>query len=327
MRITVTGSIATDHLTVFPGRFRDQLLPDRLDHVSLSFLADTLDVRRGGAAANIATGLARLGQRPVLVGAAGKDFAEYAAWLESAGVDTGSVRVSETLHTARFLCTTDADHRQIATFYAGAMAEARHISLAAVARRVGTPDLVVVAPNDSAAMLRHTAECRALGISFVADPSQQLAWLDREETRRLVVGARYLFTNAYEAAFLLERTGWTRDEVLTRVGAWITTHGADGAEIARQGEPAERVPALRTPDAVDPAGVGDALRSGFLAAVARNLPPGTALRLGCALATIVLESAGTQEYKVVPTDLLSRVLDAYGPGEAAALEPLLGELP
>ncbi|GGS31004.1 carbohydrate kinase family protein [Streptomyces parvus] len=327
MRITVTGSIATDHLMSFPGRFRDLLLPDRLDHVSLSFLTDRLEIRQGGVAANIATGLARLGLRPVLVGAAGQDFAEYAARLEGAGVDTGSVLISENLHTARFLCTTDADHNQVAARYAGAMTEARKISLAAVARRVGVPDLLVVAPNDPAAMLRHTGECRVLGIPFVADPSQQLARLDREETRRLVVGARHLFTNASEAALLLERTGWTRDEVLSRVGAWVTTHGADGAELARRDEPTEHVPAVPTPDAVDPTGVGDALRSGFLAAVARGLPLTTALRLGCAMATLVLESAGTQEYQIVPTDLLSRLLDAYGPSEAAALEPMLAELP
>ncbi|MFC9297264.1 carbohydrate kinase family protein [Streptomyces sp. NPDC057011] len=331
MRIAVTGSIATDHLTVFPGRFRDQLIPDQLDHVSLSFLADTLEVRRGGVAANIAVGLARLGLAPVLVAAAGQDFADYAAWLENNGVDTASVRVSATLHTARFMCTTDADHNQIATFYAGAMAEARHISLATVAERTGTPDLVVIAPNDPGAMLRHTDECRRLGIPFAADPSQQLARLDRDETRRLITGARYLFTNDYEAALLLQRTGWTREEVLARTGTWITTLGADGARLeTRDGQPAQaqaHVPALPSPTPTDPTGVGDAFRSGFLAAVARGLPAPTAARLGCALATLVLESVGTQEYKIVPADLLRRIADAYGPDETAALAPLLTDLP
>ncbi|MEU9235192.1 carbohydrate kinase family protein [Streptomyces subrutilus] len=327
MRIAVTGSIATDHLTVFPGRFRDQLVPDQLDHISLSFLADTLEVRRGGVAANIAVGLARLALTPVLVGAAGRDFADYAAWLENNGVGTASVRVSADLHTARFMCTTDADHNQIATFYAGAMAEARHISLATVAQRTGTPDLVVIAPNDPEAMLRHTDECRRLGIPFAADPSQQLARLDREETRRLVTGARFLFTNAYEAALLLRRIGWNREEVLARIGTWITTLGAEGARLEARDGRAKHVPALPSPAPADPTGVGDAFRSGFLAASARGLPAATAARLGCALATLVLETVGTQEYKIVPADLLRRIAETYGPDETAALVPLLTDLP
>lgn len=132
MHIAVTGSIATDHPTVFPGRFADQLIPGQLDHISLSFLADTLEVRRGGVAANIAVGLARLGLRPLLVGAAGKDFDDYDVWLQKSGVDSRAVRISDTLHTARFMCTTDADNNQIATFYAGAMTEARHITIASL---------------------------------------------------------------------------------------------------------------------------------------------------------------------------------------------------
>ncbi|GGX26880.1 carbohydrate kinase family protein [Streptomyces noursei] len=327
MRIAVTGSIATDHLMVFPGRIADQLIPGQLDRLSLSFLADTLDVRRGGVAANIAVGLARLGLRPVLVGAAGKDFAEYDAWLRNTGVDTGSVRVSETLHTARFLCTTDADQNQIATFYAGAMAEAREIPLASVRERAGTLGLVVIAPDDPEAMLRHTRECRELGLPFVADPSQQLARLGREETRDLVTGAAFLFTNAYEAALLQERTGWTEAEVLGRAGTWVTTLGADGAVVAQEGGTPQRVTAVPATEAVDPTGVGDAFRAGFLAAVAWRLPLERAAQLGCALATSVLESVGTQEYKIVPADLLRRIDDAYQPSRAAAdLEPFLAGL-
>lgn len=327
MRIAVTGSIATDHLAVFPGRFTDQLIPGRLDQVSLSFLVDTLDVRRGGVAANVAVGLARLALEPTLVGAVGKDFAEYASWLHNNGVDTRCVRVSANLHTARFMCTTDADHNQIATFYAGAMAEAGHISLAEVAGRAGTPDLVLIAADDPEAMLRHTRECRALGIPFAADPSQQLARLDREQTRTLIAGARYLFTNAYESALLLERVGWTAEEVLARLGTWITTLGADGVRVMERDRETRHIPALPSKDAIDPTGVGDALRAGFLAAVAHGLPPERAVRLGCALATLVLESVGTQEYKIVPTELLRRVTLAYGAGEADALRPLLTDLP
>ncbi|MFF9092539.1 carbohydrate kinase family protein [Streptomyces sp. NPDC014802] len=312
MRLAVAGSIATDHLMVFPGRFRDQLITDRLDRVSLSFLADRLDVRRGGVGANIALGLGRFGLRPVLVGAAGTDFPEYDAWLTRHGVDTASVRVSDTLHTARFVCTTDADQNQIATFYAGAMAEASRIDLAAAHRRAGPFDLVLVGADDPEAMLRHTAAAHALGVPVAADPSQQLARLDTGQTRRLVDGARLLFTNEYEQALLLERTGWSRAEVLGRVGTWIVTRGADGVSLETAGGHRQDVPAVPTRDVVDPTGVGDAFRAGFLAGLAWRLPYERAAQLGCALATVVIESLGTQEYKLLASDLLDRIGTVYG---------------
>ncbi|MGW2490614.1 carbohydrate kinase family protein [Streptomyces sp. NPDC001606] len=307
MHIAVTGSIATDHLMVFPGRFADQLIESSLDKVSLSFLADELEVRRGGVAANIAFGLGRLGLRPVLVGAAGRDFAEYRDWLEAAGVDTGSVLISRTRHTARFVCTTDADQNQIATFYAGAMSEARELRLAAVADRVGRLDLVVVAPDDPEAMLRHTDECRTLGLPFAADPSQQLARLDRPQIRRLLTGAEFLFTNEYEAELLKHRTGWTEAQVLGQVGTWLTTRGADGVVIARAGAEPVVVPAVATDRVVDPTGVGDAFRAGFLAGHSRGWPTERAARLGCALATEVLGTVGTQEYRVSAAELIGRI--------------------
>src|SRR6266545_8390416 len=180
MKIAVTGSIATDHLMHFPGRFAEQLLPDQLHKVSLSFLVDDLVVRRGGIGANIAFGMGQLGLRPSLVGAVGSDFADYRAWLTRHGVDCGSVYTSEIAHTARFVCTTDDDLCQIASFYTGAMAEARNIELAPVGERLGGVDLVLISANDPVAMLRHTEECRAFGLPFVADPSQQLARMSGE---------------------------------------------------------------------------------------------------------------------------------------------------
>lgn len=319
MRIAVTGSIATDHLMTFPGRFAEQLMSEHLEKVSLSFLADTLEIRRGGVAANISVGLGRLGLTPVLVGAAGVDFAEYRDWLRAGGVDTESVRVSETRHTARFVCTTDADQNQIATFYAGAMAEAREIALASVVRRVGGLGLVMVGPDDPEAMLQHTDACRELGLDFAADPSQQLARLGREQTRRLVDGARFLFTNAYEAALIQERTGWTTPDILERVGSWIVTHGAQGVTVSRAGRPELRIPAVEAADIVDPTGAGDGFRAGFLAGTSWGWPHERAAQLGCALATLVLESLGTQEYKLSTADLHLRIEQAYGPAAAAEI--------
>lgn len=326
MRIAVTGSIATDHLMSFPGRFTDQLIADRLEQVSLSFLVDRLDVRRGGVAANIAFGLARLGLTPCLVGAAGTDFAEYGAWLRAAGVDTGGVRISEALHTARFVCTTDEAQNQIATFYAGAMADAAKIDLNAVAARCGGFDLVHVGADAPEAMLRHTEAAHRAGLRLAADPSQQLARLDGAQARQLVDRAHLLFTNAYESALLRERTGWSEREILQRVGTWITTRGADGVSLARCGQPRLDVPAVATARTADPTGVGDAFRSGFLAGLSWKWPDKRAAQLGCALASVVLETVGTQEYKLLAADLVDRVESAYGPDAARAMGPRLAAL-
>ncbi|MFF7779586.1 carbohydrate kinase family protein [Streptomyces tanashiensis] len=323
MRIAVTGSIATDHLMTFPGRFSEQLLADRLDRVSLSFLADNLEVRRGGVAANIAFGLGVLGLRPALVGAVGADFEPYRVWLKDHGVDTDSVRVSASLHTARFVCTTDRDQNQIATFYAGAMAEAREIDLREVVARTGRLELVLVSPDDPEAMLRHTRACRDLGIPFAADPSQQLARLDGAEVRELVDGARFLFTNEYETALLLEKSGWTEGEVLRRVGTWVTTHGEAGVRIRGEGRGPLAVPAVEVPAVVDPTGVGDAFRSGFLAGTLWGVPERCAAQLGCAVAATVLDSVGTQEYRLGRDSLLDRIRTTYGVGCTATLVPHL----
>lgn len=319
MRIAVTGSIATDHLMTFPGWFSEQLLADRLDRVSLSFLADNLEVRRGGVAANIAFGLGVLGLRPALVGAVGADFEPYRVWLKDHGVDTDSVRVSESLHTARFVCTTDRAQNQIATFYAGAMAEAREIDLRDVVARTGRLELVLVSPDDPEAMLRHTRTCRDLGIPFAADPSQQLARLDGEQVRELVDGARFLFTNEYETALLLEKSGWSEAEVLSRVGTWVTTHGEAGVRIRGADRATLAVPAVEVAGVVDPTGVGDAFRAGFLAGTLWGVPERCAAQLGCAVAATVLDYVGTQEYRLHRDSLLDRIRTTYGVGCTATL--------
>ena len=319
MRIAVTGSIATDHLMTFPGRFSELLLPDQLDKVSLSFLVDDLQMRRGGIGANIAFGLGCLGQHPVLVGAVGEDFATYRSWLERHGVDTLSVLVSEVRHTARFVCTTDADHNQIASFYAGAMSDARGIELQPVADRVGGLDLVVVAANDPAAMVRHSEECRQRGIPFAADPSQQLARMNGPDIRILVDGAAYLFSNEYEARLTEAKTGWSAAELLDRVGVRITTLGAKGARVERTGHDLIEVAPPQERVRLEPTGVGDAFRAGFLATVAWGLGLERAAQVGSMLATYVVETVGTQEYEVSHRDFVSRFAEAYGPDAAAEI--------
>ena len=214
MKIAVTGSIATDHLMTFRGRFRDSLVVEQLDKISLSFLADDLEIRRGGVAANIAFGMANLGQRPILVGSVGEDFADYRSWLERHGVDCQSVHVTDTRHTARFVCTTDDDMAQIATFYAGAMSDARLIELGPIAKRGRRarprPHRRRTTRRPCSGTPRSAGPA---GIPFIADPSQQLAFADGPEIRRLVDGAAYLFTNEYEAHLTEQKTGWSADEI------------------------------------------------------------------------------------------------------------------
>ncbi len=323
MRVIVTGSIATDHLMTFPGRFADSIVPEQLGNISLSFLVDELEVRRGGVAANISFGMGMLGLNPILVGAVGPDFGDYRSWLSRHGVDTEWVHVSELRHTARFVCTTDVDANQIATFYAGAMQEAREIELGPVIERVGGVDLVVVGANDPFAMLRHTAECRFRGIPFAADPSQQLARMDGAQIRELVDGAAYLFTNEYEAALTEQKTGWSNAEILARVGTRVTTLGSKGARVEQAGEPVLEVPAAVETQRLDPTGVGDAFRAGFLAGLGWGVGLPRCAQVGSLLATHVIETIGTQEYAPGTALFLARMAEAYGSHAAEEIAPHL----
>ncbi len=323
MKIAVTGSIATDHLMSFPGRFADQLIADQLHKVSLSFLVDDLVLRRGGVAANIAFGMGQLGLRPVLLGAVGADFADYRSWLERHGVDCDSVHVSEVAHTARFVCTTDTDMCQIASFYAGAMSEARNIELHPVAQRLDGLDLVLVGANDPEAMLRHSAECRERGYPFAADPSQQLARMEGEDVVSLIDGADYLMTNDYERSLLQSKAGLTDDQLLDRVRIRVTTLGKHGVEIAGRDIDPIHVPIARQTQAVDPTGVGDGFRAGFFTALSWGVGLERAAQVGSLLATLVLETVGTQEYQVRPDLFVKRLAESYGDQAADDIRPHL----
>ena len=321
MAVLITGSIATDHLMTFPGRFADSLVADKLDKISLSFLVEALEIRRGGVAANIAFGMGCLGLNPVLVGAVGADFSDYGSWLQRHGVDTSSVLISDVHHTARFVCTTDLEQNQIASFYPGAMSEARGIELQPVIDRVGSADMVLIGPNDPEAMLRHTDECRFRGMPFAADPSQQLARMDGDEIRPLVEGAALLFTNEYESALIHQKTGWTAQDIASRVEVRVTTLGPDGARIERRGEPVVTVTCPAEDRKADPTGVGDAFRAGFLAGQAWSLSDERSAQIGSLLATYVIETIGTQEYSIAQRHFLERIAKTYGDDAAADIEP------
>jgi adenosine kinase len=319
VQIAVTGSIATDHLMTFPGRFVDQFIAEKMDRVSLSFLVDTLEIRRGGVAANIAFGLGALGLRPLLIGAVGPDFGPYRKWLTAHGVDCSGVRESTRHQTARFVCTTDTDGNQIASFYPGAMSEDGALEIAPLADRRGGLDLVLIGASDPEAMLSHTAECTALGIPFAADPSQQLPRLEGPDLRELVRGASYLFCNEYEEALIERKSGWAGADVLAHVGVRVTTLGPAGARVERAGHPPLVIGAVPEVAKADPTGTGDAFRAGFLAGIGWGLSLERAVQLGNLLAVYVLETVGTQEYELKPTVVAERLTAVYGAQAAAEI--------
>ena len=317
MSLLIAGSIATDHLMTFQGKFADSLVVEQLDKLSVSFLVEDLEIRRGGVAPNICFGLGQLGLNPTLVGAAGEDFADYRSWLERHGVDCDSVHISEAKHTARFVCTTDTTMAQFASFYPGAMSEARLIELAPIVARVGEPDFVLIGADDPDGMLRHTDECRQRGYRFIADPSQQLAFGEGVLIRQLIEGATVLFSNEYESHLIESKTGWSAADILDRVGTQVITLGKDGVRIVSRDQEAVEIAAVTGVHAVEPTGVGDAFRAGFLAAVDWGLAHERAAQVGCTLAAYVVETVGTQEYTFTPEQFVARVEGSYG-AEAAA---------
>ena len=266
-----------------------------------------------------------LGGTPTLVGAVGKDFDEYRNWLTTHGVNCDSVLVSESAYTARFVCTTDVDMAQIASFYPGAMSEARDIKLADIISRTGAPDLVIIGANDPEAMFRHTEECRSLGLAFAADPSQQLARLSGEEIRRLIDGATYLFTNDYEWDLLLQKSGWSEAEVMKQIQLRITTLGEKGVDIVGRDGTFIHVDVVPETHKEDPTGIGDAFRAGFLTARDAGLSLERAAQLASLVATLVLEAPGPQEWSWDRTSAIRRLSDAYGAEAGQEIAKALGD--
>jgi adenosine kinase len=323
MKIGVAGSVGLDHLMTFSGKFTDSFVAGSLEKVSLSFLVDSLDVRRGGCAANICYGMGVLGLNPVLIAAVGKDWADYEAWLSRHGVDTSHALVSTTLYTAHFMVTTDDDLNQIASFFPGAMSEARNIELAPIMEKTGRFDMVVISPDDPEAMLHHSDVCRSEGIAFAADPSQQMARMSGEEIKLLIDGAAYLFLNEYELALAMQKTGWSDREILEHVKIRVVTLGSKGAKVESAAGEFVQVGVPQEKSKTDPTGVGDSFRSGFIAGLAWGLSHERCAQLGSLIATYVIETMGTQEYRFTSAEFLARFEGAYGADAAAEIAPHL----
>jgi adenosine kinase len=307
MNLIVTGSIAYDYLMSFPGKFTEHFLAEHMQRVSLSFLVDSMDKRRGGCAPNIAYTLALLGERPQLMATAGQDFGEYRQWLEAAGVDTSLVRDVPDKFTASFFCSTDTENNQIASFYTGAMANAAELSF----RTVDDPGLVIISPNDPAAMVQYAEECRALKIPYIFDPGQQCARMSGAELRDGIAGARILVCNDYEFELIRQKTGMGEQHVLEEVSALIVTRGEHGSSICQHGDRID-VTAVMPNRIVDPTGVGDAFRGGFMKGMALGAPYQACAQMGSVAAAYALEHLGGQSHAYTLEEFNERYAEHYG---------------
>jgi adenosine kinase len=303
----VTGSIAYDYLMSFPGKFTEHFLPEHMNRVSLSFLVDSMDKRRGGCAPNIAYTLALLGERPLLMGTAGEDFGDYRAWLEAAGVDTSLVKLIEGKFCASFFCSTDVNNNQIASFYTGAMADAGQLSF----RTVDDCGLTIISPNDPGAMVQYAEECRTLGVPFIFDPGQQCARMSGDELADGVQGAAIVIVNDYELELLRQKTGKSESDLLRDAGALIVTRGEKGSTVITKEDWVD-VPAVTPHRIVDPTGVGDAFRGGLMKGIALGLPYAICARIGAVAATYALEHLGGQSHSYTWNEFGARYAEHFG---------------
>ena len=307
MQIIVTGSIAFDYLMSFPGKFTEHFLPEHFSRVSLSFLVDTMDKRRGGCAPNIAYTLALLGERPRLMATAGQDFGDYRRWLDAAGVDTSLVREISDKFTASFFCSTDQANNQIASFYTGAMAHAAELSF----RTAGRTDLVIISPNDPAAMTQYAAECRTLGIPYIFDPGQQCARMNGDELTEGIVGAHLVICNDYEMELIREKTQMSEADILKSAQVLVITRGEHGSSVY-EGSTRADVPAVTPHRIADPTGVGDAYRGGFMKGLAHRTDLATCARIGSVAATYALEHLGGTSHSYSMQEFTTRYEQHFG---------------
>jgi adenosine kinase len=300
--ILITGSVAYDYLMTFPGLFKEQILPERLASISLSFLVDSMSKQRGGIAPNIAYSMALLGEHPRVMATVGEDFGDYRTWLDLKGVDTSLMKVVPGLFTASFFATTDQDSAQIATFYPGAMGVASSQSLKDLDSK---PDLVIVSPNAPDAMMKFPAECRELGIKYLYDPSQQVLRLEGDELARDMEGAYFLFCNDYEFGLISKKTGWNLDQILEHVQVLVITRGKDGADLYMGGD-SVHIPTVPEDEIVDPTGVGDAFRGGFLAGYSHGFDWKLCGEIGSLAAVYCLEQRGPQSHAYTREEFVAR---------------------
>ncbi len=294
MSILVSGSVALDHIMVFPDRFKDHILPDKLHILNVSFNIETLETHFGGVAGNIAYHLRLLGEDPLILATVGNDFGPYAAWLDRHGIRRDAIRVLDDLRTAQGFVTTDLDDNQIWAFYEGAMARSHEAKLADVGEDLA---LGIVSADGKRAMLDHARALKQRGVPTYIDPSHGLPMLEGEELVEMIEGASGYVVNDYEWSLTLDKTGLSEGEIAERCETVIITKGEQGSTI-RAGGREHEIPPVPAEQVVDPTACGDAYRAGLLFGRARGHDWDVAGRMGSLLGSLQVAIAGAQNLEL-----------------------------
>jgi adenosine kinase len=299
--------MAYDNIMVFRGRFRDHILPDQIHILNVAFLVPDMRQELGGCAGNIAYNLKLLGAEPLIMATVGRDFDRYEARIRELGLPMTHLRRIPGALTAQAYITTDLDANQITAFHPGAMDFAHENT---VPRGAGST-LGIVSPDGRRGMVDHAAQFAAAGIPFVFDPGQGLPMFDGEDLRRFIGAASWVTVNDYEGRLLCERTGWSDEEIATRVKALVVTRGGQGSTIFAAGRRIE-IPSVRPERVADPTGCGDAYRAGLLHGLSRGLAWEETGRLASLLGSIKIAHQGTQNHRFTTSDLAARYKAAFG---------------
>lgn len=310
MSIYVSGSLAYDRIMTFQGNFRDHILMDKLHMINVSFMVNSMDERRGGCAGNIAHSLALLGEKPIIVSSAGRDFAPYARELKKHGLSLDGINEIESVFTALCYITTDLDSNQITGFYPGAM---QFPAAYAFPDLDPERDIAIVSPGNVEDMRRLPAFYREKGIPYIFDPGQQLPVLSASDLRAAIEGSFACITNDYELNMICRATGMGEEELIGRTLWLVTTLGAKGARIRGADGTDTVVPAVPVEQVADPTGAGDAQRAGMLKGLALGLSVPEAARFGSVSASFAIEHLGTQEHSWTSSDFQKRYEKTFGP--------------
>ena len=293
MTVLICGSLAFDTIMTFEGRFSEQILPDQLHILNVSFLVPSLRRDFGGCAGNIAYSLKLLGADPLPMAALGNDGQDYLARLESLGIGTQHVRQVTDTYTAQAMIMTDRDNNQITAFHPGAMMQAHANRIEGAVLQGVT--LGIIAPDGRDAMLQHAAQFQAAGIPFVFDPGQGLPMFSAQELAQFVEQASWVAVNDYEAKMLCERTGWSLQELSRKVQGLVVTLGAEGCDVWVAGEKTH-VAAVVPAGIVDPTGCGDAWRGAMLFGLEKGWPLVRCAELGNRMGALKIAARGPQNY-------------------------------
>ncbi len=308
-KIIVAGSIAFDHIMDFPGYFKDQIIPDRIDELNISFLVKSLRKVRGGTAPNIAYSLALTGQKPEILGTVGSDFDGYRQWLEQKGVGTGLVRVKSDDFTASCFINTDLANNQITGFYPGAMAFDTDISMHEI--DMSDVDMVLIAPTEPAAMNKWCDELQRISVPYLYDSGMQIPRLEPRELMYGIMGAKIVIFNEYEYEMMNKKTGLTINDILDSAEIVVVTLGEKGSELWSRSEHV-RVSAARPERVVDPTGAGDAYRAGLLKGYFEGAELKRMGRYASITSVYAVEHKGATEHKYTIDEFMNRYRENFG---------------